>query len=74
MRGIKITVARFGSATRTIEVEVGATVGEVLQEAGLYDGDEQVRINGDTISDPNDTELEDGDRVMVVKGKDAGTY
>jgi len=63
---IEVKVGRVGAEIKEVSLEEGATVEEALVAAGLSaKTSETVRINGEDAD--FDDEVEDGDRVMLVK-------
>jgi len=72
---ILIKVGRTGSPIKEVVLNGDRTVADALKAAGLNKKDsETVQVNGDEIDyeDEYDMELEDGDRVVLVRNIEGG--
>jgi hypothetical protein len=70
--GIKVSVARFGQSTITLNVPLDSTVSEVLELAGIEtQGNEQLFVAGTTAKE-NDI-LESDDVLSIVTPKQAAS-
>lgn len=68
-----VTFLRLGSGVKTIELENGSTVADLLDEMDYVLGaSEVVYVNEERISDLDDVILENGDQVIISTKKDAG--
>lgn len=68
---IAVVVSRFGHDPVPVCVDDGATVGEVLEKAGIaLTGREEVFVAG--VKAPMDAEVDDKDVLSVVTPKQAG--
>ena len=64
---IFVNVARTGSAVKEVALNGARTIQDALDAAGIQKKDsEEIKINGESVED-TDLELEDGDRVVLVK-------
>lgn len=69
--GIFVKVARTGSRATEVCLDGDRTVEAALETAGLnLKSSEEVRVNGEPVD--TDYELEDGDRVTLVKNIEGG--
>lgn len=63
---ISVKAGKVPGQIREYGLEDGATISDVLREAGLVVGNFEVRLNGNPETDLN-TEVEDGDSVTLLK-------
>ncbi len=69
---ISVVSARFGSDPEKLEVPKDSTVDDVLDEAGVnLSSSEKVWINGEKATRKD--LVEDGDNVLIVSPKQAGS-
>lgn len=69
--GIFVKVARTGSSSIEVCLNGGRTVEDALEAAGLNKkASEEIRVNGEDAE--LDDELDDGDRVVLVKNIEGG--
>lgn len=69
---IFVKVARTGSQVLEVALNGDHTVEDALEAAGINKKvTEEVRVNGET--EEMDYELEDGDRIMLVKNIEGGS-
>ena len=68
---IEVKVGRIGGVVQTVTLNGDRTVSDALEAAGLNPKDtETVRVNGS--EEEVDCELEDGDKVTLVKDVSGG--
>lgn len=68
-----VTFLRLGSGVKTIELETGSTVADLLDEMDYELGaSEVVYVNEERVADMDDAILENGDQVIISTKKDAG--
>lgn len=68
-----VTFLRLGSGVKTVELENGSTVADLLDEMNYSLGaSEVVYVNEERVSDVEDVILENGDQVIISTKKDAG--
>ncbi len=68
---IMVKVARTGSKTIEVALNGGRSVQDALRAAGISKKEsEEVRVNGEEVDE--DYELEEGDRLILVKNIEGG--
>lgn len=68
---MEVKVAVLGGDEAEVEVEEGATVEDVLEEAGIsLDKSEQVRVNGESVD--LESEVEEGTNLTIVSQPKGG--
>lgn len=73
LKDILVKVGRIGSSTMEVALNGERTVPAALKAAGLNKKDsEVVQVNGEEVSSWEDYELEDGNRVILVKNVKGG--
>jgi len=69
---IEVRVARTGSKVVEVALNGGRSVADALSAAGISKKEsEEIHVNGEEVED-DDYELEDGDRVILVKNIEGG--
>lgn len=72
---IEVKVSRTGGRTHEVTLDGGRTIKDALEAADLrLKPSEEAYVNDDLVDedDMDDMELEDGDRVVLVKNIDGG--
>ena len=70
---ILVKVGRAGSKAQEVILNGGRTVSDAIKAAGFQKKESEiVNVNGEEVDDL-DLELEDGDRVSLIKNVEGGT-
>lgn len=71
-KDLMVKVARTGSKVVGVALDGGRTVADALRAAGISKKEsEEIQVNGEEVDDM-DYELEDDDRVVLIKNIEGG--